>query len=257
MEVYLIGAGNLATHLGKALAEAGHTVVGVYSRTVLSAETLATALHCEATTSLDNVSGGADVYVIAVKDAVLTEVAVKLAKRFPESLLVHTAGSMPMDTIPAARRGVLYPMQTFSRNRAVDFRRIPCFVEASSQEDRGLLLDLASSMSELVYEADGEQRKYLHLSAVFCCNFVNHCYTLAEKLLTEHGELPFDTMLPLIDETARKIHELMPHEAQTGPAVRWDTNVIEKQKQLLADTPELQNIYEVMSESIHAAVTAV
>ena len=102
-----------------------------------------------------------------------------------------------------------------------------------------------------MYEADSEQRKYLHLAAVFCCNFANHCYALSEKLLKENGGLPFDVMLPLIDETARKVHELSPQKAQTGPAVRWDTNVMEKQLQLLKDKPELQDIYNVLSKSIH------
>ena len=230
--------------------EAGHELLQVYSRTEQSAEMLAALLHCSYTTELDRVVDGADVYIIAVKDGVLAEVAGILAAGHENRFLVHTAGSMPMDVLPTRRRGVLYPMQTFSKERIVDFKRIPCFVEASEEDDEVTLRQLAESLSESVFHTNSEDRKYLHLSAVFCCNFVNHCYALSEQLLKEHGGLPFDVMLPLIDETARKVHELSPRKAQTGPAVRWDTNVMEKQLQLLTDHPQLQEIYKLLSESI-------
>ncbi len=251
MKIVLIGAGNLATNIGKALAGRGHDLLQIYSRTAESAERLAALLHSDATTSLAEVKDGADLYLVAVKDSVLADVARQLAEGHPDRLLVHTAGSMPMETLPTRRRGVLYPMQTFSKEREVNFREIPCFVEASETPDTERLKTLAQTISDKVYEADSEQRKYLHLAAVFCCNFVNHCYALSEKLLKENGGLPFDVMLPLIDETARKVHELSPQKAQTGPAVRWDTNVMEKQLQLLKDKPELQDIYNVLSKSIH------
>ncbi len=251
MKIVLIGAGNLATNIGKALAGRGHDLLQVYSRTAESAERLAALLHSDYTTSLSEVKDEADLYLVAVKDSVLADVAEQLAKGHPDRFLVHTAGSMPMETLPTRRRGVLYPMQTFSKEREVDFREIPCFIEASNAEDAEQLRTLAQTLSDKVYEANSEQRKYLHLAAVFCCNFVNHCYALSEKLLKEKGGLPFDVMLPLIDETARKVHELSPRKAQTGPAVRWDTNVMEKQLQLLEDKPELQDIYKALSKSIH------
>lgn len=233
-----------------ALAGAGHDLLQVYSKTEQSAERLAAMLHCPWTTELKEVSDGADVYIIAVKDGVLADVAQQLAAEHDERFLVHTAGSMPMETLPTNRRGVLYPMQTFSKERIVDFKHIPCFVEAANEKDGELLHELAETLSESVYEANSEARKYLHLSAVFCCNFANHCYALAEKLLQEHGGLPFEVMLPLIDETAKKVHELSPKKAQTGPAVRWDTNVMEKHMQLLKDNPQLQEIYRLLSESV-------
>ena len=250
MKLILIGAGNLATNIGVALAGAGHDLLQVYSKTEQSAERLAAMLHCPWTTELKEVSDGADVYIIAVKDGVLADVAQQLAAEHDERFLVHTAGSMPMETLPTNRRGVLYPMQTFSKERIVDFKHIPCFVEAANEKDGELLHELAETLSESVYEANSEARKYLHLSAVFCCNFANHCYALAEKLLQEHGGLPFEVMLPLIDETAKKVHELSPKKAQTGPAVRWDTNVMEKHMQLLKDNPQLQEIYRLLSESV-------
>lgn len=252
MKLALIGAGNLATNIGKALVDAGHDLLQVYSRTAESAERLVALLHSDFTTSLSEVTDEADLYLVAVKDSVLADVAAQVANGHPDRWLVHTAGSMPMETLPTQRRGVLYPMQTFSKEKEVDFREIPCFIEASDAEDTERLKALARTLSDKVYEANSEQRKCLHLAAVFCCNFANHCYALSEKLLKEKGGLPFDVMLPLIDETARKVHTLSPQKAQTGPAVRWDTNVMEKQLQLLEGQPELQDIYKALSQSIHS-----
>lgn len=251
MRIVLIGAGNLATNLGKALFHAGHEIVQVWSRTEESARALADVLKCASTTDLNGVEKSADVFIISVKDSVLSSVASSLKEGREGQLFVHTAGSMPMDTLPFERRCVFYPMQTFSKSKEVDFSVIPCFVEAKEEADMELLKTLALTISDTVYELDSENRKYLHLSAVFCCNFANHCYSLGAELLKKHGDIPFSVMLPLIDETASKLYSMSPQEAQTGPAVRWDTNVMDKHLQLLADTPDMQKIYELMSKSIH------
>lgn len=251
MKVVLIGAGNLATNLGKALFRAGHEIVQVYSRTEVSASALADVLHCSHTTNLKEVVKCADVFIISVKDDVLASVASALHEGREGQLFVHTAGSMPMDLLPFERRGVFYPMQTFSKNKEVDFSVIPCFIEAKKEDDLQCLKTLAQTVSDTVYELDSENRKYLHLSAVFCCNFANHCFSLGANLLKKHGNIPFNVMLPLIDETASKLYSMSPQEAQTGPAVRWDTNVMDKHLQLLTDEPEIQKIYELMSKSIH------
>ena len=139
--------------------------------------------------------------------------------------------------------GVLYPMQTFSMDREVNFREIPLFIEGADPRIRAV----AESLSAHVYELSTADRRYLHLAAVFACNFTNHCYALAADVLAQKG-LPFDVMLPLIDETARKVHELHPTDAQTGPAVRGDQNVMDAQSALLDD--RLATIYMLMSESI-------
>ena len=251
MKIALIGAGNLATQLGKALRQAGHTVVQVYSRTEASASTLAAVLQCPYTNRLDEVVRSADVFIISVKDAVLQSVAEGLAVGREGQLFVHTAGSIPLDVLPFERRGVFYPMQTFSKAKDVDFSVIPCFVEARQRQDVERLKQLAQTLSDTVYELDSDNRKYLHLAAVFCCNFANHCFQLGAQLLQQHGGIPFSVMLPLIDETAAKLYSMTPLEAQTGPAVRWDTNVLNRQRQLLADTPDLQRIYDLLSQSIH------
>ena len=150
----------------------------------------------------------------------------------------------------ALHYGVLYPMQTFSKQREVDFSIIPCFIEANDEFALKQIEGLAGQISHRVYQLSSEDRKYLHLSAVFACNFANHCYAASQKLLQQHG-IPFDVMLPLIDETAAKVHGMTPKEAQTGPAVRYDENVIGKQIQLLENHPYFQKIYDSMSKSIH------
>lgn len=196
--------------------------------------------------------GDADVYVVAVKDAVLADVVRQLCKGRAARVFLHTAGSMPMQVFDglAAHYGVFYPMQTFSKERSLDFSRIPIFLEGSDPVALGVARTLAESVSRQVVELSGEGRRRLHLAAVFACNFANHCYELASEVLQEQG-LPFSVMQALVDETAAKVSELSPRQAQTGPAVRYDQNVMEAQLSLLADRPLAQQIYRLMSKSIH------
>ncbi len=260
MKTVFIGAGNVATHLAPALQDAGCRVVQVYSRTEESARTLADELDCRWTTDLSDITSDAELYVFAVADAALPHLSRQLYEHLsltatsadedetgPAALFVHTAGSMPEDTLPSPRRGVLYPLQTFSRQRKVDMSEVPFFIESHS--DEALLVTLAQHISNRVLTLDGQSRRYLHLAAVFACNFANHMYDIAGRLLTERG-IPFSVLLPLIDETARKVHQLSPSEAQTGPAVRLDTNVMQQHLALL-DDDALKRIYEQLSQSIH------
>lgn len=272
MKIVLIGAGNLATHLGKALHAAGHDMVQVFSRTMQSAETLASLLDAEPLTDIAQVRDDADVYIFSVKDSALVQLVAQLCRHDADGLgedgavnalrkakkgehervFLHTAGSMPMSVFKgmAQHYGVLYPMQTFSKQREVDFSIIPCFVEANDEFAQKQIEGLAREISGRVYQLSSEDRKYLHLSAVFACNFANHCYAISQELLEEHG-IPFDVMLPLISETAAKVHEMMPKDAQTGPAVRYDENVIGKQSKLLENHPHFKKVYDSMSKSIH------
>lgn len=251
MKIVLIGAGNLATHLGKALHAAGHDMVQVFSRTMQSAETLASLLDAEPLTDMAQVRDDADVYIFSVKDSALEQLISQLCGG-EKKVFLHTAGSMPMSVFrgKALHYGVLYPMQTFSKQREVDFSIIPCFIEANDEFALKQIEGLAGQISHRVFQLSSEDRRYLHLSAVFACNFANHCYAASQKLLQQHG-IPFDVMLPLIDETAAKVHGMTPKEAQTGPAVRYDENVIGKQIQLLENQPYFQKIYDCMSKSIH------
>ncbi len=272
MKIVLIGAGNLATHLGKALHAAGHDMVQVFSRTMQSAETLASLLDAEPLTDIAQVRDDADVYIFSVKDSALVQLVAQLCRHEADGLVedgavnalrkakkgehervfLHTAGSMPLSVFKgmAQHYGVLYPMQTFSKQREVDFSIIPCFVEANDEFAQKQIEGLAREISGRVYQLSSEDRKYLHLSAVFACNFANHCYAISQELLEEHG-IPFDVMLPLINETAAKVHEMKPKDAQTGPAVRYDENVIGKQSKLLENHPHFKKVYDSMSKSIH------
>ena len=272
MKIVLIGAGNLATHLGKALHAAGHDMLQVFSRTMQSAETLASLLDAEPLTDIAQVRDDADVFIFSVKDSALVQLVAQLCRHEADGLgedgavnalckakkgehervFLHTAGSMPMSVFEgmAQHYGVLYPMQTFSKQREVDFSIIPCFVEANDEFAQKQIEGLAREISGRVYQLSSEDRKYLHLSAVFACNFANHCYAISQELLEEHG-IPFDVMLPLINETAAKVHEMKPKDAQTGPAVRYDENVIDKQSKLLENHPHFKKVYDSMSKSIH------
>ena len=272
MKIVLIGAGNLATHLGKALHAAGHDMLQVFSRTMQSAETLASLLDAEPLTDIAQVRDDADVYIFSVKDSALLQLVAQLCRHEADGLgedgavnalrkakkgehervFLHTAGSMPMSVFKgmAQHYGVLYPMQTFSKQREVDFSIIPCFVEANDEFAQKQIEGMAREISGRGYQLSSEDRKYLHLSAVFACNFANHCYAISQELLEEHG-IPFDVMLPLINETAAKVHEMKPKDAQTGPAVRYDENVIDKQSKLLENHPHFKKVYDSMSKSIH------
>jgi predicted short-subunit dehydrogenase-like oxidoreductase (DUF2520 family) len=234
MKIVLIGRGRLATNLERALLKAGHEVVSINSRT------------------LENLPMEADAYIIAVKDSALKEVATAATKDRETQVFFHTAGSMPLSTFQGmtCHYGVIYPMQSFSKERLVDFEEIPIFVEASDEKTMVVARQLTGSISGHVYELSSDDRQYLHLAAVFACNFANHCYAMAAEILEQHG-MSFDMMLPLIDETARKVHQLHPLDAQTGPAVRYDENVIRHQAQLLLDHPDMKDLYERMSLHIH------
>ena len=152
------------------------------------------------------------------------------------------------------RYGVFYPMQTFSKEAIVSFNDIPLFLEADSAETLGVLSELARTLSSHIYHLSTEDRKFLHLAAVFACNFANHCMALSADVLGRIG-IPFDVMLPLVDQTVRKLHTMSPVDAQTGPAVRHDNNVIISQHHLLDDNPKMQNVYDLLTESIYEKST--
>lgn len=250
--IVMVGAGNLATNLAKALYRKGFRIVQVYSRTRESAQGLAQVVEAEYTTDLTELVKDAKLYIVSLKDAVLVQLLPDIVAGKEKALWVHTAGSIPMSIWEGhvERYGVFYPMQTFSKQREVNFSHIPIFVEGSSAENTQFLKEVAAALSVKVFETSSEQRKSLHLAAIFACNFTNHMYALADKLLKKY-DLPFDVMLPLIDETARKVHELEPKAAQTGPAIRFDENVINGHLQMLADEPRVQELYRLISESIH------
>ena len=252
MNITLIGAGNLATQLGIAAREAGHAIIQVYSHTLCNATALAEQCGAQAIDSLSKLSDTADIYVVAVKDAVLADVVSEACRGREEKVFAHTAGSMPIDIFNGQARhyGVLYPMQPFSKQRQVDSSLIPVFTEYNDAKANSLITALANSLSDKVTALSSADRRHLHLAAVFACNFANHCFSLAADVMERHG-MTFDMLLPLIDETVEKVHEMHPLRAQTGPAIRYDENVLSRQRSLLDGDDLAQTIYDTMSKSIH------
>lgn len=249
MNIVFIGAGNVATHLSASLREEGCLISQIYSRTETSARKLAEQCACAWTTDIKKLHANADVYLFATKDDVLQELIAQVPAN--NGFRIHTSGSMPMDVFRGYARhyGVLYPLQTFSKTRPLDFSEIPCFIEAESLESERFLQTFASKISRNVRVLSSEKRAYLHLAAVFACNFTNHMYVLAKRLLDKQ-DIDWSVLQPLIDETAAKLHTLSPHEAQTGPAVRYDRNIIERQVAMLEE-PAARELYELISKNIH------
>jgi predicted short-subunit dehydrogenase-like oxidoreductase (DUF2520 family) len=249
MNIVLIGSGNVGTHLAKALVSKAENVMQVYSQNLLNASLLAQKINAEAINELSEVDQTADLYIISVKDDAIENVAAALKN--VAGLVVHTSGTTDISSIKnyTARAGVFYPLQTFSKLKEVSFDHIPLCIEASNVNELEILKKLAQTLSDQVYELDGEKRKALHLAAVFACNFPNHLYALANQVLVENG-LDFNIIRPLIAETADKVMNNVPEKVQTGPAVRGDENTMNKHLGLLESQPELQNIYQTLSKSI-------
>lgn len=249
MKIIFIGAGNLATNMAMELKKYSHDIVQIYSQTIESAQLLAKKTGSKATNNIEEIAIDADIYIFSVKDSVLASL---LAKMHPnDGIWVHTAGSLSLDIFKeySNKCGVVYPLQTFNKNRSVDFKKIPLFVEANTKSCFDILFSVFNCLSDNVVELSSEKRKYLHLTGVFACNFVNHMYRISEEIL-QSVDIPFEVLIPLIDKTASKIHEMKPKDAQTGPAIRFDENVINKHLSLLSDNKR-KAIYKIISEDIH------
>ncbi len=222
----IIGKGNVGTHLANAFAKTGKVKV--------------TSINSRNIGSIPKV----DLVIIAVTDNVIAEISSKLKTTF----VVHTSGSVPIDGLKNKhRKGVFYPLQTFSKEKQVDFSEIPFCIEAENREDIQLLETLARLLSKNVYKIDSKQRKWLHISAVFVCNFTNHLYKIGADICDENN-IPFAILAPLIKETAAKIETLSPEAAQTGPAVRNDRKTIENHLHLL--NQQQKKVYTILTESI-------
>lgn len=248
--VVIIGAGNLATQLALAMAEKGIQVKQVFSRKLESASALAEKVNAAFTNDLSQLLPEADLYIVAVKDSAILEVLENLHIK-SDQLIVHTAGSVPMSILDGFSNayGVFYPLQTFSKSRKIDFSNIPICIEASHPSNFLALEKLAGRLSSSVNQINSDERKTLHLAAVFVNNFVNHFYAIGADILRDK-KLDFGLLKPLILETAEKVQELQPSAAQTGPAKRYDQGIIAAQLKMLHDKPEYQKIYSFVTESI-------
>lgn len=248
--IVFIGAGNLATHLALALKKAGFNIAQVYSRTQLSAETLAKQVGADACTDYSEVSRDADIYIFALSDKALPSALEAL--QLKDKRMVHTAGSLPLSIFDdyATTYGVFYPLQTFSKAREVDFSKIPICIEANKPELETELMGIGKIISNSVQLLSSKQRKQLHMAAVFTCNFTNHMYHIGQELLQDQN-INLDLLNPLIMETAEKVQELSAKEAQTGPAIRFDEDVIKAHEESLNMHPDFQKLYRFVSESIY------
>lgn len=241
IKIVLIGSGNVAQHLISAFSESEETlIVQVFSRSPFVLDNIPVVHNL-------NKLAEADLYIIAISDDVISEISEQLP--FKNRLVVHTSGSVPMEILSSKnRKGVFYPLQTFTKNKAVDFKTIPICLESETDSDMDLLQKVAGSISDKIFEISSEQRKSLHVSAVFVNNFVNHLYKIGYDICTEN-KVPFDILKPLIQETAHKILTLSPNEAQTGPAKRNDIKTTNSHLDFLSDDNQ-KNIYKLLTQSI-------
>jgi predicted short-subunit dehydrogenase-like oxidoreductase (DUF2520 family) len=249
MRITLIGSGNVATHLAAAFKNAGHRVVQVYSRDIQHAALLAYHIKAEPIDDLQQIDPETDLFIISVKDDAIIPVANQLAKF--KKLTVHTSGATDLGTLAAIipKAGVLYPLQTFSKEKGIDFWQVPLCIEGVDEAATTELEELARTISNKVYRINSSQRKTLHLAAVFACNFPNYLYDVARSLLQKNN-MEFDLLRPLILETALKVQDSLPADVQTGPAVREDELTMANHLDMLKDEPGLKMIYELLSQGI-------
>ena len=246
----ILGAGNVAWHLGHGLLKNGISVVQVYNRNPEHGRSLADSLKAKYIDSPDKLIKNAGLYVIAVSDDAIGSLAGQLAIS-EGGLLVHTAGGVEMDVLSGINEsyGVLYPLQTFTKERPVDFSRIPLLIEANNPANLGKLKQLALILSQRVYEVSSEDRQILHLAAVIASNFSNHLMACADNIL-KHRKLSLELLEPLMLETVAKAFAVTPLKAQTGPAVRGNTKLMEKHIAMLRPYPEIKEIYRLISDNI-------
>lgn len=244
LRVAVIGAGNVAGHLAEAFAACGN-LVGVWSRNGEHAREIAAPLQVRFG-QLNDAPRDCDAYVIAVKDDAIREVSVELGDI--GGIVAHTSGTAPLSVLVQPRRGVFYPLQTFSRGRHVEMSDVPFFIEGSDEDVSRTLMDLARSISGNVRLADSDIRATLHLAAVFACNFANHSWAIAEDILQRQAGCTLQVFAPLLRETLAKAFERGAAASQTGPASRGDVHTIERHLQQLDGTTA--EVYRIMSQSI-------
>ena len=252
MNISFIGSGNLAWHLAPALDNAGYVVKEVYSRNPKHAEALTERLYqAEVKATLDFSTSVSSVFFIATSDDAIENIAREIILP-EEAYLFHVSGTQPLSELQYAatvNTGVFYPLQTFTRNKKIDFSTIPLFVESNNAETEKVMMELAKAISSRVKKIGSEERKALHVAAVFASNFSNHMLTLAKKVLEDNG-LAFDLVKPLIVETLNKSLSMNPEEAQTGPARRGDLETLDKHIAFLKEEKELSAIYKIITQDI-------
>lgn len=245
--VVIMGAGNVAFHLTRALIQNTVNVRQIFNRTLERAAEVGEANKVGYTNKISELEK-AELYIIATTDSSIEELSHYIP--YTDTLVVHTSGSLDTKVLKGNyRKGVFYPLQTFTKRKSqIRYEEIPFFVEAENKEDEDALFKLATKISNEVHRVTSEKRLRIHMSGVWVSNFVNHLYYIGNQICKE-VDVPFDVLKPLIEETALKIQDMDPYDAQTGPARRNDTIVIEKHMEILDDS-RLQQLYKLLTESI-------
>jgi hypothetical protein len=250
MRVVMIGSGNVATIFSRLIKRSGHEVLQVVSRQLPHAKTLAAELNCDFTDNYDNIDKTADIYIVAISDDSLN----KFDNPFnlKEKLIVHTAASVSKDILRniSTNYGVLYPLQSL-RKEIPDLVGIPLLIDGNTANSTKLIADFATTISPIVSNANDEQRLKLHVAAIIANNFANHLFSLTEDFCKKE-QVDFKLLLPIINETTRRLRTSSPTDVQTGPAARNDESTIEKHLSLLANYPKLKNLYKLITDSIRS-----
>ncbi len=250
LRIAIVGCGNVATHLALGLDRAGVCPVGIYGRDPLTVARLAESLSAQSSLMCgalsDVASSAADVVIVSVADHAIADVAAAVGPLPAGTVVLHTSGTVGMELLScvSADHGILYPLQTFSRDVPADLSEVPFFTEASTEAALAVADGLASMLSEHVTHADASRRRALHIAGVLSCNFLLEC---AAKVLSDAG-FGLDVVAPLVRATIAKAFGVGPHDAQTGPARRGDIDVIRSQAASLPD--DMAEIYRALSRSI-------
>lgn len=249
LKIVVLGSGNVATQLSLTLKEAKHTILQVYSKQKSNADNLAKKLKCPATASISKINQHADLYIMAINDDAIKSFASKLSLN--NKILLHTSGNVEMNVLKKVTNniGVFYPLQTIHKSKKINFSNIPICLEANNSTTLKVLRKLAKSISNTIYLVNSDQRKQIHLAAVFACNFSNHLYIIAERILKKNN-LPLNILFPLIEETTNKIKHQSPALLQTGPAIRGDNKVMQEHIKLLGNNKDLVTLYKLISKQI-------
>ncbi len=249
MRIVFIGSGNIAFFFATRLHRKGHEITQVYSRTRAHGDLLAALTHSNVTDNLDEIIPDADVYILAIKDDVLEEMAARLS--FKNKTVIHCAGAVPLEVLGniSENKAVIWSLYSIRKSNLPKGNNVPLIVEANTPAAATIALKLAHDISDTVLETDFRQRQLLHVGAVFANNFTNHLFSIAQQLCEEHG-LPFEVLHPIIRQTTQQIGFINPTDSQTGPAARNDTTTIQRHLNLLEPHPDWQKIYADISNAI-------
>jgi predicted short-subunit dehydrogenase-like oxidoreductase (DUF2520 family) len=251
-KIAILGTGNVAWHLAPALEDAGHTITEVFGRDIEKTDAITRRLYtAEGKQDLDFSESDAEIFILAVSDMAISDLADQVI--LPEdSILVHTSGSVPLEVLgysSASFTGIFYPLQTFSKDRTIDFSEVPFLLESEDETTLQKLKKLAKSISPLQYLIRSRDRLALHVAAVFASNFSNHMLRISEEIMARQG-LDFEMMKPLIIETISKSLELGARKAQTGPAIRSDLGTLDMHFRFLNYNEQAAEIYRLISQDI-------